>query len=62
MKNELNFYTKLIATILDSCCTYVVTLENLDIKLISYYGNQPLDLDTLKLLTNNFDPKKNLLQ
>lgn len=58
MKNKLNFYTKLIATILDSCCTYVVIIENLDIKLISSYGNQLLDLDTLKLVIKNFDPTK----
>lgn len=58
MKNKLNFYTKLISTILDSCCTYIVIVENLDIKLISFYGNKPFDLDTLKLLMNNFDTTK----
>jgi PAS domain S-box-containing protein len=58
MENKLNFYTELISTILDSCCSYIVTIENLDVKLISYYGNNPLDLDTLKLVINNFDPTK----
>lgn len=58
MKNKLNFYTKLISTILDSCCSYIVTIENSDIKLISFYGNKPFDLDTLKLVLNNFDITK----
>ena len=58
MKNKLNFYTKLISTILDSRCSYIVTVENSDIKLLSSYGNKPFDLHTLKLLLNNLDPTK----
>ena len=58
MKNKLNFYTNLISTILDSCCSYIVTVENSEIKLISFFGTKPFDLVTLKLLINNFDPIK----
>lgn len=58
MKNKLNFYTKLIWSILDSCCTYVITIKNSDIKLISFCGNKPFDLDTLKSIVNNFEPTK----
>jgi PAS domain S-box-containing protein len=58
MKNKLNFYTELISSILDSCCTYVVIIENVDIELISFYGNNPFDLDTLRLVVRNFDTSK----
>ena len=58
MKNKLNFYTELISKILDSCCTYLIIIENLEIKLISSYGTKLLDLDTLKSIYNNFDPTK----
>ena len=58
MKNKLNFYTKLISTILDSYCTYVVTVENSDIKLISFFGTKPFNLDALKLIVQNFNPTK----
>lgn len=58
MKNKLNFYTKLFSSILDSCCSYIVIIENSDIKLISSNGNKPFDLDTVRLLINNFDSTK----
>ena len=55
MKNKLDFYTELISSILDCCCSYIVTVENIEIELISCYGNNPFDLDTLRLVVNNFD-------
>ena len=58
MTNKLDFYTELISSILDSCCSYIVTLENTAIELISCYGNNPFDLDTLRLVVNNFDSTK----
>lgn len=58
MGHKLNFYTKLSASILDSCESYIVTIENSNIKLISFFGNKPFDLDTLKLLLHNFDSTK----
>lgn len=58
MKNKLIFFTKLITSILDSCCTYIVIIENVDIELLSFYGNNPFDLDTLRLVVRNFDTSK----
>jgi PAS domain S-box-containing protein len=58
MKNKLDFYSELISSILDCCCSYIVTVENIEIELISCYGNNPFDLDTLRLVVNRFDTTK----